>query len=157
MIHRFERFSLAIAELNKHWHKLATEEMEPYGLKGPHCVYLQMLFQNPEGLTAPQLCEACGKDKADVSRMMKILEEKGLVCKAGGHQNRYGGVFRLTEQGTEAAEHVKERAIRAVDYAGADLTEEQRTIFYDAMDSIVTRLRELSKEGIPLGEKNEQN
>ncbi len=149
MLERFERFSLAISQINKHWHKLSAEEMERYGLKGTHCVYLLALSRNPSGLTAPQLCEACGKDKADVSRMMKILEQKEMVYKDGGHQNRYGGVFMLTKLGQDAANHVRERAIQAVEYAGGELTEEQRTVFYDALESIVEKLTELSKDGIP--------
>ncbi len=149
MLERFERFSFAISQINKHWHKLSAEEMERYGLKGPHCVYLLVLSHHPDGLTAPQLCELCGKDKADVSRMMRILEQKGLVYKDGGHQNGYGGVFILTRQGSAATEHVRQRASQAVEYAGAGLTQQQRAIFYDALGSIVAKLAELSKDGIP--------
>ena len=66
MVDRFERFSLAISEINRYWHRLTTQEMEPYGLKGAHCMYLLALARHPEGITAPRLCEACDKDKADV-------------------------------------------------------------------------------------------
>ena len=33
MVERFERFSLAIFEISRYWHKLAAEEMSAYGLK----------------------------------------------------------------------------------------------------------------------------
>ncbi len=149
MIDRFERFSLAISDIYKCWHKLAGEEMEKYGLKGTHSVYLLTMAKYPDGLTAPQICEYCGRDKSDVSRMMSIMEEKGLVIKEGVHQKLYGGAFKLTEKGLEAAEQVSRRASRAVETAGKDLTEENRKIFYDALDSIVSNLNEMSKEGIP--------
>lgn len=149
MLERFERFSLAMAEVNKHWHKLVAEEMEKYGLKGAHCVYLLALSQSTEGLTTPQLCESCGKDKADASRMMRSLEEKGLVTKKNGPQTRYGGTFVLTEKGIAAATHIQDRACRAVEYAGADLSIEQRNVFYSSLEAITARLRELSKDGIP--------
>ncbi len=149
MIKRFERFSFAISEISKYWHKLTSDEMEKYGLKGNHSIYLLALAQSEGGMTAPQLCEACGKDKSDVSRMMRIMEEKGLVRKEGEYQNRYGGLFSLTEEGEAAAEHVSSKASRAVEIAGKDLTEEQRTIFYHALESITDNLRELSKDGIP--------
>ena len=48
-----------------------------------------------------------------------------------------------------AAEHVNKRASRAVEIAGKDLTEENRTIFYDSLESIVANLRVLSKKDIP--------
>lgn len=149
MIDRFERFSFAISEISKHWHKLAADEMEKHGLKGPHAVYLLTMYRYPEGITAPQICELCGKDKSDVSRMMSIMEKKGLVTKEGIHQNRYRGVFKLTEKGKIAAEHVSQRANLAVEIAGKDLTDEKRTIFYEALESIASNLRELSKDGIP--------
>lgn len=149
MYHRFERFSLAISEISRHWHKLTSEEMEKYGLKGVHGVYLLALARHCDGLTAPQLCDECGKDKSDVSRMMKIMEAKGLVVKDGGFQNRYGGVFRLTEEGISIADQIRIRAGQAVEIAGADLTEEQREIFYNALELITLRIRELSQEGLP--------
>ena len=149
MINRFERFSFAISEISRYWHKLTSEEMEKYGLKGTHSVYLLTMFRFPDGITAPRLCELCGKDKSDVSRMMSIMEKKGLVKKEGIHQNLYRGVLKLTEAGKQAAEHVRKRAILAVELAGKDLTDEKREIFYDALESIVLNLRLLSKEGIP--------
>ena len=83
MLERFETFSLAISEISKYWHKLTTDEMEKYGLKGPHSIYLLVMAKHEEGLTAPQICELCGKDKADVSRTMSVMEQKGLVTKEG--------------------------------------------------------------------------
>lgn len=149
MVNRFERFSFAIMEISRHWHKIAAEEMEKYGLKGPHATYLAALYRHPDGLTSPQLCELCGKDKSDVSRMMGIMEQKGLVRKESVHQNLYRGVFRLTEEGNAAAEFVCRRASLAVELAGKDLTEEKRAVFYEALEAIAANLRELSKDGLP--------
>ena len=81
MLDRFARFSLAISNIHRCWHKLAAEEMAKYGLNSPHAIYLNTLHCYPEGITAAKLCKLCGKDKADVSRMISILENKGLVCK----------------------------------------------------------------------------
>lgn len=149
MINRFEHFSLAISEINRYWHKITTEELEKYGLKGSHATYLTAMAQHENGITAPQLCEICGKDKADVSRMMNILMKKGLAVKEGG----YNGIFLLTDTGREAAEQVSRRAALAVELAGQDLTEETRAIFYDALDSIVNHLRQISENGLPENNK----
>lgn len=149
MIERFEKFSYAISEISKYWHKLTAEEMEKCGLKGPHSVYILTMYRYPGGITAPQLCELCGKDKADVSRMMAILEKKGMAVKESIHQNHYRAFYKLTEEGQRVAEHVRKRAALAVELAGKDLTEEKRIIFYEAMESITANLRQLSKEGLP--------
>ncbi len=149
MVDRFERFSFAIFEISKYWHKLAADEMAKYGLKGPHATYLTTLYRYEEGVTAPQLCELCGKDKSDVSRMISILEEKGLVTKEVVNQSLYRGLLKLTEEGKVAAEHVCERASLAVEMAGKDLSVEERQVFYAALESIATNLREICKEGLP--------
>ena len=149
MVERFERFSLAIFEISRHWHKIAGEEMAKYGLKGQHATYLLAIARCEEGITAPQICEMYGKDKADVSRMMSIMEQKGLVTKESVHQNMYRGVFKLTDKGEEAVSHVRQRASLAVELAGKDMDVEKRTIFYNALESIVINLRGISKEGLP--------
>ena len=150
MIDRFERFSVAISEISRHWHKIASDEMEAYGLKGPHATYLVAISRHKEGLTASQLCDLCGKDKSDVSRMMSIMEQKGLVRKEDLSQRRYRGRFSLTEEGTLAAEQVRRRVSLAVELAGKDLTDEKRAVFYEALSLIAGNLRKISKEGLPV-------
>lgn len=149
MVDRFERFSLAISEISRYWHRLASEELAKYGLKGPHAIYLTAMYRYPGGITVPQLCEVCGKDKSDASRMISILEQKGLVTKQVVDGSLYRGLLMLTAEGKAAAEHVCNRASRAVEVAGKDLNNETREIFYQTLDSITVNLRKLSKEGIP--------
>ena len=149
MIDRFERFSVVISELSRYWHKITTAEMEKYGLKGAHSIYLTTMIRYPEGITAAQICELCCKDKSDVSHMMNIMEKNGLVVKEGGYQNRYNGVFRLTEEGKAAAEYVKRRAALAVSIAGKELTGDERAILYRALESIAENMRNISESGLP--------
>ncbi len=150
MIERFEHFTYATNEITKFWRKLAGDEMKKHGLKSPHAIYFTVLANHTEtGLTATQMCELSGRDKADVSRMFALMEEKGLVVKKGVHQNLYNGVFTLTEEGLRIAESVKQRAAKAVEIAGKDLTEEARENFYHSLDSIVENLRVLTMKGIP--------
>lgn len=147
MIDRFERFSLAISEISRCWHKIAADEMEKYGLKGSHAIYLTTLCRYPEGITAARLCELSGKDKADVSRMMSIMEKKELVKKEG---SSYRARLMLTPAGMEAAEHVRSRATLAVERASRGLSDERRAVFYEALELIVSNLQNICEEGLPL-------
>lgn len=149
MLNRFSRFSLAIAEIDRCWHKLAAEEMAKYGLNSPHAVYLTTLSGFKEGITAARLGELCGKNKADVSRMVGILEQKGLVRKEAVGGNLYRARLLLTEEGRQAAEHVQQRAALAVELAGSGMTEEEREVFYRCLERIAANLQELSREGLP--------
>ncbi len=150
MVERFERFTFAMSEINKVYRKIAGEEMEKVGLKFPHAIYFLILTKDIEnGMTATQLCEQSGRDKADASRMLALMEEKGLVVKEGFHQNRYNGVYKLTDKGCQIADYVKLRAAKTVEIAGKDLTEESRQNLYVALGSIVENLYELSEKGFP--------
>ena len=149
MVERFEKFSLAITEISRSWRRLATEEMEKYGLKGTHATYLTNIYRFENGVTVSQLCELCGKDKSDASRMISILEEKGFVEKKVVGGSLYRGLLVLTEKGKQAAEQVSRRASKAVELAGRDLTDENRAIFYQSLESIVQNLKQLDRDGIP--------
>lgn len=149
MLNRFTRFSLAISEIDRCWHKLAAEEMAKYDLNSPHAVYLNTLYQFEDGITAARLGELCCKNKADVSRMVSILEKKGLVQKEAVGGNMYRALLKLTEEGKAAARHVQERAALAVELAGAGLSDEDRAVFYRSLELITDNLQALSKEGLP--------
>ena len=155
MVDRFQRFSFAISELSRYWHKIASDEMAQYGLKGPHAVYFTTLYRMPEGVTAAQLSELCGRDKADVSRAFSIMEKKGLAVKEGGSKNQYRALLKLTESGRLAAQQIGARAELAVELGGQGLTPENREIFYTAMEQIVANLQTLSEQGLPSSRKDE--
>ena len=149
MIARFERFSLAIFEISRCWHKLAAKELMKLGLKGSHARYLTAMYKYPQGITVPQLCTVCGKDKSDASRTLSALEAKGLVTKQRVGGSLYRGVMLLTDKGRRASELITERASRVVAAAGRGITDEEREVFYRVLDSVTVNLRKLCKEGIP--------
>ena len=149
MIGRFEKFTFAISELSRYWHKIASDEMAAYGLKGPYAVYLVTMQRHPEGITAARLCELCEKNKADVSRAMNDLEEKGMICRKTEGGNLYRAMLILTDKGKHAATHIRSLAETAVQVGGKGLSEEQRQTFYHALEVISTNLKEASKQGLP--------
>ena len=149
MLDRFSRFSLAIAEIDRCWHKLAAEEMASYDLNSPHAVYLTTLYEFEEGITSARLGELCCKNKADVSRMVSILEKKGLVRREAVGGNLYRAKLLLTHEGRCAAEHVRERAAVAVELAGSGMSDADREIFYRCLEQITANLQTLSREGLP--------
>lgn len=149
MISRFERFSSAISEISRYWHKIAADEMTKYGLKGPHAVYLITMYRYSDGITSAQLCELCRRDKSDVSRAISVMEEKGLIKREGVNQNLYRALLKLTDEGRTAAEHICERARIAVETAGTGISDEHRIIFYETLELIASNLQTISEEGLP--------
>jgi MarR family transcriptional regulator for hemolysin len=149
MVDRFERFSFAVFEISRYWHKIAADEMAKYGLKGSHATYLAVMYNYDDGITATKLGELCSRDKADVSRMMSIMEKKGLVKREGINKSLYRALIKLTGEGKAAAEQVRERARLAVEMAGKGISDEHRTILYDTLERIVANLQIIIKEGLP--------
>ena len=85
-----------------------------------------------------------------MSRMMSIMEEKGLVVKESNGKNMYRGLFKLTDKGVDAAQRVSKRVELAVDLAGKGLSEQERETFYKSLEIISSNLRKLCEEGLPL-------
>lgn len=154
MVNRFERFSYAISEISRCWHRIAGEEMGEYGLNGSSSVYFTTLYRYPEGITAAQLVELCSRDKADVSRTMSFLEKKGIVERQG---SSYRAQLKLTPAGRMVAEHINEKASVAVEAASRGLPAEKREIFYEALELITANLQMLSKEGLSSDGKEKSN
>ena len=151
MIGRFERFSYAISEISRLWHRIAGEEMGKYGLKGSYSVYFTTLYRYDGGLTAAQLVDLCSRDKADVSRAMSLLENKGLIARETSDGKAYRALLTLTHQGREIAKQINARAEAAVELASHGLPDEKREIFYEALELITGNLQKLSRDGIPKG------
>ena len=149
VIRRFEKFSMAMTEINRYWHKIAADELEKYGLKGPYVVYLTILMRYPDGITAAQLCDLSGRNKADVSRAVSDMEQKGLVQRVGPG---YRALISLTEEGSISAEHIKDRASKAVEHGSCGISDEEREICYRVFDLILANLKTISEEGLPSDE-----
>lgn len=149
MIDRFEQFVSYISALHRDIQKIERDEMEKLGLKGAFAQYLVAMHRFPEGITAVDLCEVCGKDKAAVSRAVAEMEQHGLLRKAGDRDNRYRALLKLTEQGRAAAEYVCSKAVSAVKIAASGIDDDTRAAMYRSLRSIASHVQMISKEGLP--------
>ena len=148
MLDRFEQFSSAIASIYKMIQKIEREEAARLGLKGPHVQCLLAIRRQAQGLTINQLCDACEKDKAAISRTVAELEARELVERRGGTDRQYRLPLVLTSQGIEAADRVRRLTERAVELADDGLAETDREALYRALSCIAGNLRRISREGV---------
>ena len=149
MLSRFEQFTSAISAIYRDVQKIERDEMEKQGLRGAFAQYLVAIGRHPEGITAATLCEVCDKDKAAVSRVIAELEAKGFVYKENEGSSQYRARLFLTPEGEQAAAFVRERASIAVELAGSGLSDEDRRIFYTALERISANLQDICRSGIP--------
>lgn len=147
MLTRYERFIASIAGISRCIQKIETDEMKKYSLKGSHAQFLVALSQNPEGVTAAQLCGLCDKDKAAVSRAIAELEERGLLRREGGAV--YRARLLLTDQGKKLARIVCHKVESAVRLAEAEIDEEQSRELFEILTHIAGGLQSVCKNGLP--------
>lgn len=148
MIERFQKFSSAIFEITRYWHKIASDELGKFNLKGTYAVYLTTLLSYPDGITAARLSEICARDKADVSRAVSAMENSNIVVKRYS-TNTYRAPIVLTEQGKRVAEQIIKRACLAVEITNSNVSEKDREIFCSVLNKYLSTLKELSEKGLP--------
>lgn len=149
MVERFEKFFYAIYEISRCWHKIAGEELKKYGIKGSYATYFTAMYRNEAGITAARLSEICGRDKADVSRALSLLEKQGLVIRKVNDGNRYRAKVFLTDEGKELTNYIIRRIRVALEMGGHGINEEQRSIFYQCLELITANIQAISENGLP--------
>lgn len=140
MENRFENFTITILRLNKLVQKIKLYEMQDYGLKAIHVMCVYYLKQG-QAVTASDLVHLTLEDKAAISRALKLLQQKGYVQY---DSNTYHAEIRLTQRGRQVADHITERAEKAVNAAGGSLTQEERAQFYRTLGIIADHLKAYS-------------
>ena len=73
MLRKIGIFTKNILIIYKGLQKVSKNALQKYDLKSNHTMCLFYLMQNPEGLTATQLSEKIGIDKAAISRLLPQL------------------------------------------------------------------------------------
>ena len=79
MEERFQVFTVLIAGINRSILRIKTEEMSEFNLRSSHVSCLYYLYKK-ESLTAREICNLCGEDKANISRAVKLPIKVGIVA-----------------------------------------------------------------------------
>lgn len=135
----FENFTITVLKINKMVQKIKQFEMQEYNLKGVHVMCIYYLSKNKQGITASELMRLTYEDKAAISRALKQLLELGYVQY---DLDSYNANITLTEKGEQIAEQIIKKIDKAVSFAGADFTDEQRAFFYKSLDTICSNIKE---------------
>ena len=129
---RFEIFSTSIAQLIKSVQYLKSKKMAQYNLKGTTALCLCQILDSDDGLTAGELSVLGEIDKAQVSRCMSDLTERGFVCRQE-ETGRYKQKYRLTEKGRAAAEDISAAVLRVQRAVTEDISEQEINAFYNTL------------------------
>ena len=78
---RFASFILSIDRISKNIKRIKNSVMEKYELRSAHVMCLLNLVKSGEGLNSTELAEACGVDKAFISRITGELENRQYITR----------------------------------------------------------------------------
>lgn len=145
MKERFETFTVLINKISRNVRKIKNQEMAAYGLRSTHVSCLYYLY-SAHSLTATELCERCGEDKATISRALDFLEERGFITCESKLSKRYKSPLFLTERGIEVGKKIFDAVDRVIDEVGEGLTDEQRTAFYSYLEIISDNLEKVTSK-----------
>lgn len=145
MQERFNTFTVLIANISHSIRKIKSEEMAALDLKGNHVSCLYYLYKSGS-ITAAELCEICSEDKANISRSIKDLEDKGYLNLRSKTHKKYQAPLSLTEKGIETGRFIAEKIDGLLIRVGEGLDEEKRAILYEALTLINDNLQSICDE-----------
>ncbi len=144
---RFQLLSKGVSRIYKQMQRLKKEYMGELGMKGTHVMCLYYLSRYPGGLTAAELCELCGEDKAGISRILSELEQGEILrYDFPEGKKRYRAKALLTEYGQGYALEVTRRILEVTERAGQGISREEREIFYRVLGLIADNLDEMGAD-----------
>lgn len=144
---RFETFIKETTAIYRAVQQIKNMEMTELGLKGMHVMCVYFLYKHPDGLTAAQLSEMCGEDKASISRTVTTLKEKGYITEdQADFPKKYRSVISLTESGQALGKIEHEKIVKVFQAGGQGLAEQNRAGFYSSLCLIAENLRQYAAE-----------
>lgn len=141
---RFILFTGLINGTMKSIQAMKMMKMERYGLSAAHTNCLCRLAERPEGLTQGELAELEMMDKAQVSRVLRELEQKGYVARdsgAGAYKRRYV----LTSLGVDTTAEMERILLSLNLYVSRDIPEGDLEVFYRTMTTIAENIAEVER------------
>ena len=142
---RFKTFTVLIASISRSIRKIKTEEMAKWNLKSHHVSCIYYLYEKKR-LTAKELCDICEEDKANISRSIEDLEERGYLRYESHNEKRYKTHFALTEKGNVIGENIHSRIEAIISQASNALSEDNRKIMYESLALINNNLQKVYDE-----------
>ena len=118
----FELVSLHLKHMLKGIQYKKSQKLAEYGLKGSTTQCLCCIAESEDGRNAGELSASLNIDKAQVSRCMAELVERGFVFRNGEEGKQYRQKYCLTESGRLVANDISKtsRAIHEKISEGVD-------------------------------------
>ncbi len=116
-----------------------------YGLTPDQYVILSLLLENDEIMYQRQLAEITFKDRANISRIIDIMHQKGLIEKIPDSNGRKIYKLVVTEKGKELRDKVFPADIELRAMITKNITEEELAITFNTLEKMNLNIRDKVK------------
>lgn len=137
---RYELFAGLMSQAAKSIQRIKAEKMREYRLSAAHTTCLCRLAESKdEGLTQGQLIALEGTDRAQISRVLSDLRERGYVSVLG-QEGRYRNRYVLTPFGEGIAREIQDIILDINRFVSEQIPEQDIQIFYRTLRTIAQNL-----------------
>lgn len=144
---RFSPFVLYIERISKNIKRIADDNMAPFGLRSSHVMCILQLAKTKGGLSSTALAEACGVDKAFISRITSELIEKKYIEKDEKNaRGKYKTKLILTDEGVKINKIIVDILEDCFKHVDSGFTQKKLEVFYEVLNKIDTGIVGLVKE-----------
>ena len=133
-------FSKALVDVVKKMRKKMDEYLKKFELTHFHALYVLELFKQNE-LTMGELTDNLGVDKANTSRVVKDLIEKGYIEKVGEADRKFA--VKLSKSGKKMAQDFKNRIDNLMEGALSQFSEREKTSLHKTLKKLIDGLNEV--------------
>lgn len=127
---------LVFSRITKNCNRQYDMFLKPYGLSKHHAFYITCLYKFKDGLKMNDFNNIIGCDKANTSRAIADLLEKGLICKSSEFDNEKKYSVKLNSKGFEIADSFIKDSKEYMEKMFGSLTEEEIKSFVQLLKKI---------------------
>jgi DNA-binding MarR family transcriptional regulator len=145
---KISEFMLALDRVTKNTKRLIDIVLQKYGLRSTHASCFFRICEDEKGLSSTELSEACGVDKAFISRITSELVADGYIEKDPGSKGIiYKRKFILTEKGMTVYNNLKSTLASFTTKASEQISAEKLAIFDEVLNIIDRNTKNSLKGG----------
>lgn len=120
------------------WHAIARMYNQQ---AGKHDITMSMGFvllniHSDEGTPATKIAPLMGLEARSLSRLLKSMEEKGLICREADHNDRRMVRIVLTREGKRKKEKSKETVLRFNEAVRNKIDARRLNVFFEVLEEI---------------------
>ena len=135
----YNRFAALTASAGKAILRIKAAKMAHYGLSAAHTDCLcDLLAAGEMGLTQGELIQKEQVDRAQISRILRELVQKGYA--AGSGESAYNQRYCLTALGRTAAREIEAAIAEVNHFVSGQLAPETLSAFYETLEYIAANL-----------------